>query len=111
MARCLACKGEMLKVRGCGKIPVDTRDGKRHDPIMWGLEDDFEHYGHSLGDRCHDCGAVAPGYHHPGCDMERCPACNNQLISCGCLEEAEQDVEITDTQILDQLDEGDATKQ
>ena len=34
--------------------------------------------------RCHDCGIAAQGKHHPGCDMERCPACGGQLISCFC---------------------------
>lgn len=47
--------------------------------------------------RCHDCGIAFGGFHHPGCDMERCPKCpghwqngkfyNGQLISCGCLNE------------------------
>ena len=35
--------------------------------------------------RCHDCGISRNGFHHPGCDMERCPKCEGQLISCGCL--------------------------
>ncbi len=39
-------------------------------------------------DRCHDCGIENKhgNYHHLGCDMERCPKCKGQLISCGCFE-------------------------
>ena len=37
--------------------------------------------------RCHDCNVELGGFHHPGCDMERCPKCGGQLISCGCLDE------------------------
>jgi hypothetical protein len=33
---------------------------------------------------CHDCDAVAGQFHVPDCDMEQCPRCNWQLISCGC---------------------------
>lgn len=35
-------------------------------------------------DRCGDCGAKTGGFHHLGCDLERCPLCRWQLISCGC---------------------------
>lgn len=33
---------------------------------------------------CHDCAAIKGEFHVPGCDMERCPACRGQAISCGC---------------------------
>lgn len=33
---------------------------------------------------CHDCSAVEGEYHVWGCDMERCPICLGQLISCDC---------------------------
>lgn len=37
-------------------------------------------------DPCHDCAAPVGGFHHPGCDTERCPKCEGQAISCGCFE-------------------------
>lgn len=36
------------------------------------------------GERCPDCRVASGGYHHPGCNMERCPRCGLQLISCSC---------------------------
>ncbi|KKN07683.1 hypothetical protein LCGC14_1064560 [marine sediment metagenome] len=33
---------------------------------------------------CHDCGAEEGQLHEFGCDMETCPFCGNQLISCEC---------------------------
>ena len=35
-------------------------------------------------ERCHDCNARAGDYHMPGCDVEECPFCHEQLISCNC---------------------------
>lgn len=33
---------------------------------------------------CHDCDANPGEFHDPGCDVERCPYCGGQLISCDC---------------------------
>lgn len=41
--------------------------------------------------RCHDCNVAKGGFHHPGCDVERCPKCHGQLISCGCLDEGDDE--------------------
>lgn len=34
--------------------------------------------------RCGDCGVARGGLHHPGCELQRCPRCRRQLLSCGC---------------------------
>jgi hypothetical protein len=38
----------------------------------------------SPSERCPACGAKAGDYHVLGCDVEQCPYCGGQLISCDC---------------------------
>ncbi len=33
--------------------------------------------------KCHDCPAEPGELHEPGCDVEQCPVCGFQAISCG----------------------------
>ena len=35
-------------------------------------------------DKCGDCSHEAGDYHDLGCDMEPCPRCGEQLITCDC---------------------------
>lgn len=77
MGSVLGCTGAVFEFRGCGSEPV------KFNPLRHGQE---TRYCEPLGpEPCHDCGAPIGTFHHPGCDMEECPKCLRQAISCDCL--------------------------
>jgi hypothetical protein len=34
--------------------------------------------------QCHDCGVINGEFHVPSCDVEECPRCHGQVLSCDC---------------------------
>lgn len=47
---------------------------------------------------CGDCGVKPGEFHVPGCDVERCPLCGGQMISCG--GDCEPDKHLTDADLM-----------
>jgi hypothetical protein len=83
MATCIDCNLEMTTADGCtlSEVPIDGAQVARNRCTRL----------------CGDCRAKPGTFHHLGCDVERCPNCGRQLISCGCwtdgVEEEEEDDE------------------
>lgn len=80
MAICDSCDQEMTTAKECTFNAIRFPDGK------WMLRSS-EHFDEKSG-RCHDCNVIHGRIHHYGCDVERCPMCGDQLISCDCLGES-----------------------
>jgi hypothetical protein len=55
--------------------------GREYQRVRYG--DEKEDWGADHAP-CHDCGVWKGQYHFVGCDVERCPACDGQVISCDC---------------------------
>lgn len=62
-------------------IPLTGRSFER---LVLGAESQEWWLGVEPPAECHDCNVVAGQLHHLGCDMEQCPNCGNQLLTCGC---------------------------
>lgn len=90
-AICEYCGHNMLKAKSCVSIAIKS-GGVELRPIPYGTnERDSEVISKATHGNCHDCNVAWGGFHHPGCDMEVCPKCSGQLISCGCIDEEPED--------------------
>jgi hypothetical protein len=86
MAVCLYCSGEMKDEISCRADPVLIGD-VLYEPIRWGDERESRVRRKVIDFPCGDCSTPPGGVHHPGCDLEQCPACRGQALMCGCFDD------------------------
>lgn len=79
MAICNVCAGEMTEAHSCTADALH-RAGVAVPTFRWGDDPGWR----ARRGRCPDCGVAIGGFHHLGCDIQRCPVCRQQLISCEC---------------------------
>lgn len=76
MAKCEDCSLDMSTTSTCfiREITIGDKEYQRNTEYF------------DVNERCHDCGIENKkgNIHHYGCDMERCPKCEGQIISCDC---------------------------
>ena len=76
-ATCSYCGKEMSPGTSCTLTHYDDfSDKTERARVPWGGQI-----------TCGDCNTPPQGLHHPGCDMERCPECRGQAISCSCTDD------------------------
>ena len=89
-AVCADCGQHMLVAAGCTVLAIRLR-GQQHIRVFHGRERIPSGPG-----RCGDCGCQRGRLHHLGCDLEECPRCHGQLLTCGCADDPGDDEELAD---------------
>jgi hypothetical protein len=57
-------------------------EGEEYPRVRYGEEHDDEWDAGRVP--CHDCRVVKGQFHVVGCDVEQCPRCGGQVITCDC---------------------------
>src|SRR5438094_440740 len=69
-------------IKAAQEITTYLIGGKHYARVRYG--DEKEDWGANK-QPCHDCAVSKGQFHVAGCDVERCPACGRQVITCGCV--------------------------
>jgi hypothetical protein len=69
------------KIKAAQQVVSYMLDGKPVPRIRYGDEQD-DWKADSIP--CHDCRVLKGEFHVPTCDVEECPVCYSQLLSCDC---------------------------
>jgi len=78
--KCQLCNIEMKPNNsGCKYKYIIDGNGKYYKRVKYGDDGWGED-----GRKCHDCNVKLGAIHHENCDVERCPKCGGQMLSCDC---------------------------